>query len=411
MRKRGVTWLAAVLGTVVCAAVVLATFAHSEPPPPGPPAGGGPSTGARYPVYSTHFVTRYPEGKWDIPPSLEQLNKPRPYDLDPKLGIFVDDFVLWTLDDFGNHFPEHQEFVRLTGRQLVNGDYHLVIHIRDAPELNDLFFYVRYHPEEFHPRQIMPGSAFGLEGDRLWFSKLDVPGIVCAGMTRVRPDKDGGTTLTDGVICEITFVNKPFEHKPRWLEHAPDGIRNKPTGFTAYEEPETGCTVLYWEETNVGDLNNDGEVSLVDLIPIGRRYGRISTDGSEDAWDWFADANHDGEVNYKDTWKLDPNYGALLSGYRVYRREKGQPRRKEILLTHNTGPVLPMSIHRPRDWNPAKNNVYRYFDRTLPISTRAKEWVYRIVPYNAVDDIEGENSALEVTIRVSKTALTVRPSR
>ncbi|MCH7471913.1 hypothetical protein IIA79_03065, partial [bacterium] len=175
-----------------------------------------------------------------------------------------------------------------------------------------------------------------------------------------------------------------------------------------YEDPEDASVVLYWEEVNVGDFNNDGEVGMTDLIPVGRRYGRVSTDGHEDEWDRLPDGNGDGEVNYRDAWQIGENYGALLSGYRVYRRPAGRPRREEVLLPHRTYPILPLSIHRPKEWNPIARISYRYFDRELPRTPHPKEWTYRIVPYNAADDAEGVGSGIEVTVRVTDTAIQMR---
>jgi hypothetical protein len=44
---------------------------------------------------------------------------------------------------------------------------------------------------------------------------------------------------------------------------------------------------------------------------------------------------------------------------------------------------------------------YRYHDRDLSVSGRPQEWVYRIVPYNARDDIEGLKSDIEIKVRIS----------
>lgn len=137
---------------------------------------GGPSTGARNPGGPGAYVERYPEPENDVPPTLEQLNKLRVYDFDPRQGIALDTFTLWTVDDLDRPDPAQQQYVRLTGKQLDNGDYHLVVHVKDAPALQYMFFYVRYHDETWHPRNIEPGSLFGLEGVRLWFAKLDAPG-------------------------------------------------------------------------------------------------------------------------------------------------------------------------------------------------------------------------------------------
>ena len=389
---------------------------RAEVPPPGRPATGGPSLGARYPIHiGGPYVSRYPQDTdFDIPPTLEQLNKVRGYDFDPRAGIHLDGFTLWTVDDLGFHDPAQQQYVRLTGRNTDFGDYHLIVHLKEAPAITDLFFYVRYHAERYHPERIEPGSAFGFDGDRLWFSMLEVPGLVCAGMTRVRPDINGGIKIADGVVCSIDFAKRPFDAEPRWLEHAPDHERNKVRNVTVYEQPDdardsTGmCDItLYWEEANAGDFNNDGEVSMVDLIPVGRRYGRISTDAQEDEWDRLPDGNKDGEINYRDVWEIDQNYGALLQGYRVYRRPADRPRHEEVLLSHRTTPILPMSLHRPRDWDPIRLYEYRFYDRELPRSDTSREWIYRIVPYDALDDREGEGSDTEVTVRVTADSVTL----
>lgn len=375
------------------------------------PATGGPGATGRYPVHTgAAYVTRYPEppGDFDVPPTLEQLNKVRLYDFDPAASVHLDGFSLWVLDDFGRHDPANQEYVRLSGKDLENGDYHLVVHLRDAPSITDLFFYVRYHIDRYNPRLVKPGSAFGLEGDRLWLSKDDVPGVIAAGMTRVRPDINGGTTVTDGVICEIAFEKHEADDATWYIERAPNHSHNQPVNVTAYSDPEDEAVVIYWQEANLGDNNNDGEVTITDLIPLGRRYGRLSTDGHEDDWDFLLDSQRDGEVNYRDVWPIIHNYGSLLQGYRVYRRPAGSPRRDEVLLKHRTYPLLPMSIHRPTVWDPIRINEYRYADRELPRTARPREWTYRIVPYNACDDQEGDGSDIEITISVTTDGIVTR---
>lgn len=396
---------------LMATAVVLALISAYTPAQHHGSATGGPSTGARYPLHTGEaYVTRYPEqlADYDVPPTLEQLNKPRCYDFDPAEGIHLDGFTLWVLDDFGNHAPANQEFIRLSGRDMVNGDYHLVVRLKGAPSLTDLFFYVRYHADRYSPRNCNPGSAFGLKGDRLWICELEVPGLIAAGMTRVRPDKNGGTELEDGVVCEMAFEKREMDVKTWWYERAPNHPHNQPRNVRAYSDPVDSSVVLYWEEQNLGDYNNDGEVNITDLIPVGRRYGRVSTDGIEDEWDYLIDSNHDGEVNYHDVWPIDHNLGSLLQGYRVYRRPATSPRHKEVLLGHRTSDLLPMSIHRPLGWSPTRINEYRFTDRELERTSRPSEWIYRIVPYNAADDLEGEGSDVEITVSITKDSILVR---
>lgn len=376
-------------------------------------AGGQPSDIASPSAPIAKQVNRYPPLQNDVPPSLEELNKLRVYDFDPRQGISVDDFTVWTVDDLGRPDPKQQQYLRLVGRDLERGDYHLVVMLKDAPAVTDLFFYIRYHQDRYNPLSVRPGSAFGMEGDRLWFGKIEVPGAVCCGMTRVRPDVHGGIKLADGVVCEAVFEERPFDYKPEWLGHAPDTAANVARNVQVYSDPPTradarGCdVVLYWEESNLGDYNNDGEVSMTDILPLGRRYGMFSTDGHEDEWDRMADGNADAEVNYRDIFLIQDHYGALLSGYRVYRRLASARREREVLLPHPTFPVLPMSIHRPKVWDPNRPVAYRFFDREIGRSSTPVDYIYRIVPYDGADDVEGQGSDLEVVVRVSASAVEV----
>ncbi len=369
-----------------------------------------PQASVGYPIHPTgRFVSRYPEkqGNFEVPPTLEELNKPSFYEWDPELGTHLDGFTVFVLDDFGQPEAGLNEYVRLTGRDLIDGDYHLVVTLLDAPDISDFFVYVRYHQERWAPERIEPGSLFGKDGDRLWYERRDLPGVVAAGMTRIRPDVNGGIKFDEGVFAEFWFEERPADHKPHWMDNAPRGTHNIIEDYTVYEDPDCGCLVLWWEERNIGDLNNDGEVGITDMIPVGRRYGYISTDGREDEWDWFPDGNHDGEVNYKDVWLMDQNYGQLLSGYRIYRRQAGRPRHEEVLLPHRSYPIMPMSIHRPKVWNPIRRVEYRYMDDDIVRSARPQKWTYRIVPYNARDDREGEDSALEFTISVDSNSINI----
>lgn len=362
---------------------------------------GGPGTPASPTSRAGPIVDRYPEPDQDVPPTLEQLNKLRVYDFDPREGIGIEDFTLWTVDDLGRVTPDSQQYVRLTGHQVEHGDYHLVVHVKEAPSLADLDLYLRYHQDRWHPVQCDPGSFFGKPGDRLFFEKHDVPGVVCVAFTRVRPDINGGTKPADAVACEIVFSQRPFDYKPWWLDRAPDGKDNQAANVQAYLDPEDCSPVIYFEERNQGDYNNDGEVMMTDLLPIGRRFGYMTTDAWEDEWDRMVDGNLDGTVNQRDAWIVANHYGALLSGYRLYRRPAGRPQQEEVLLVHRTEPLLPMSVHRPVAWDAVKRNAYRYYDREVPRGAKPQDFIYRIVPYNAANDIEGVGSDLEVKVRIS----------
>ncbi len=154
---------------------------------------GGPSSGARPVSGPERYIERYPEPEQDVPPTLEQLAKQRVYDFDPKQGLYLDGFTVWTVDDLGRPDPAQQEYVALTGRKLDNGDYHLVIHVKKAPVLTYLFVYVRYYQEQWHPRDSRAGQPVRLRRRPAVVYQARYPGRGGApGMARVRPDNNGG---------------------------------------------------------------------------------------------------------------------------------------------------------------------------------------------------------------------------
>ena len=104
-------------------------------------AWGAPPFSVGYPIHPVgRFVSRYPEkeGNFEVPPTLEELNKPSFYEWDTSLGKHLDGFTLWVLDDFGQPTTVLNDNIVLTGRDLDDGDYHLVVTLLDAPELYDL---------------------------------------------------------------------------------------------------------------------------------------------------------------------------------------------------------------------------------------------------------------------------------
>jgi hypothetical protein len=364
---------------------------------------------------------RLPPPPSDTPPSLDQLSRLTPWDFDPEQGMRLGDFTLWTVDDLGQPDPSLQPYLRFEERNMEFGAVHLVVYTKGAPGITDLSFYVRYHQERMHPRQIEPGSFFGFEGDRLFAARLDVPGIVAACFTRVRPDLHGGTKQQDLVVCEIVFEKRPFDYKPLPLTHAPRSPANRARNVQAFidnvsfdelgPQQASGDVVLYWDGANRGDYNNDGQVLVTDIIPIGRRYGNLVTDGVEDEWDRMAEGNGDAVVSYRDMWAVQEHFGANLSGYRLYRRPAGRPRAEEVLLKHRTMPLLPFTVHRPVEWNPIARYGYYYFDSELPRGAGPAQFTYRIVPYDALSDDEGDLADVEFTLTVSGDEVQVSGSK
>lgn len=79
---------------------------------------------------------------------------------------------------------------------------------------------------------------------------------------------------------------------------------------------DDGIPNLEWDDTLAGDGNNDGQVSVQDLTPIGLNYNTVTAPSDRNsARD--ADYNKDGKVTVQDLSNIGINFGASLGGYAI----------------------------------------------------------------------------------------------
>lgn len=82
-----------------------------------------------------------------------------------------------------------------------------------------------------------------------------------------------------------------------------------------------GDTSIAWIHYQVGDYDQNGEVNISDLTPVGIHFGKNT--GSPD---WLtaaliADGDGNGEINIADVTPIGQNFGARVAGYMVQARE------------------------------------------------------------------------------------------
>ncbi|MCH7472045.1 hypothetical protein IIA79_03730 [bacterium] len=85
----------------------------------------------------------------------------------------------------------------------------------------------------------------------------------------------------------------------------------------ALADDSAGGYRLEWSYVNVGDYDQNGEVNIADLTPIGQHFGATSADaGWETAQ--LADGDANNEVNIADVTPIGQNFLTQVVGYRVY---------------------------------------------------------------------------------------------
>jgi hypothetical protein len=79
-----------------------------------------------------------------------------------------------------------------------------------------------------------------------------------------------------------------------------------------------GTVDLTWSYRLPGDNDQNSEVNIGDLSPMGPRLGNSTTDGEDDAADEVVDADGNGEVNIADLTTIGGNFLLGITGYNVY---------------------------------------------------------------------------------------------
>ena len=88
----------------------------------------------------------------------------------------------------------------------------------------------------------------------------------------------------------------------------------------AYDEVES---TLSWHFASQGDYDQNGEVGISDLTPLGLNFGAVSPGGAGQPFSYASvesvvDGNGDGEINIGDVTPIGVNFGVSCTGYSVY---------------------------------------------------------------------------------------------
>lgn len=225
------------------------------------------------------------------------------------------------------------------------------IHTDNAAGLRALYCKVRYDATRWQPLAAEPAAAFGAPDQRISLAVLDEPGVVHFGALLIHPLEQAGFS-GEGVLATITFkARRPLHLGPSsgGLSAAGPGARDgaateaqgAPAPLRAPSAaPSEPFPLIWWSADEIkwpyvlrGDTDQNGEVGLSDLTPIGMHYGEAVPTLDDPSFVWInplagigrsraADADGDGEVSIADLtpigaafgWKAAPTfevYGSL----------------------------------------------------------------------------------------------------
>jgi len=186
--------------------------------------------------------------------------------------------------------------------------------VRGARGLKALYCDLRCAEQGIELISAEPSRAFSSAGRVL---SLAVPdgrerGVIHLGMVLANYPQRAGLS-GDGVVAQLR------------LRMGSDGLRRH-AAHAASAVPDTGLSaarLIYWEGQyvwyyfNQGDYDQNGEVNIADLTPLGAHFGATGP------FEWRTDlacidGDDNGELNIADITPLGNNFGNSLDGYRVY---------------------------------------------------------------------------------------------
>jgi len=143
-------------------------------------------------------------------------------------------------------------------------------------------------------------------------------GSIDSGVTAI--GTSSGESIQSGdTLVSFTLVPGPA---PKTATEAPDSAYSRARNLDLAQDSEGNWT-LSWDYTNPGDTNQDGEVGINDLTPIGMHYLEQVENEFDDPLRHI-DGDHNGEINLADMTSIGQNYSTDLWAYQVEMSEDGE---------------------------------------------------------------------------------------
>jgi len=174
-------------------------------------------------------------------------------------------------------------------------DTHVLVDInaRGADSLKALYMTMEYDAETYRPEVVQPSDAMGDTSDMLKVQVFRNPGEIAYGQIVANPDWRTGAN-GDVTLATVSFRKEAFTES-RLVSTPP----NKPASAVSNMAFD-GTDTLTWHYVNIGDYNQDGEVGVADLTPIGQKVADITPIGQNYLFNMFGGFNIYNSQNFDD---------------------------------------------------------------------------------------------------------------
>jgi len=194
----------------------------------------------------------------------------------------------------------------------AEGTLALTLHAGQLSGTKALIGSVEYDARQFHLAGGLPAE---LTSDDALLLCVDKPaeGRVYFGWVLANYDTKPGLS-GDIELCTLRFASGAAE-VVKVTAKAPQGGDNHFT-LEGSSDPDTNIPTLTWLEANAGDGDDNGEVNISDITPLGASFGKTpSPTLPADSQARDADYDKNGEVNISDMTPLGRNLGTILTGF------------------------------------------------------------------------------------------------
>lgn len=188
---------------------------------------------------------------------------------------------------------------------------------RGAENLRALYLELRYDASRLRAVSARASgllAAAGAGRQLLELAVLDEPGCAVHGQVLAHPATARGFS-GDGIMASFTFSPRPAAAAAtavRTASLAPAGAAS-----AAQLSLDLENTELHWRYFNQGDYDQNSEVNIADLTPLGQHFGELGPFLLNSAGA-VVDGDANGEINVADLTPIGANYGRRVSGYRIY---------------------------------------------------------------------------------------------
>ena len=187
-----------------------------------------------------------------------------------------------------------------------------LVHVvaRDAVDLRALCITLAYDQHSYAPTAAAAAGEFVAVEDLLELSYLDQPGTVQYGAVLANWDKRSGYS-GNGVLATMEFVHRPHV--------AVRSISTPPTDDASATllEYDALSGEFSWRYRNWGDYNQNGEVGISDLTPLGLHFGKSGPFVPHSIED-VVDGDANGAITISDITPIGANFGRFVGAYAFY---------------------------------------------------------------------------------------------